>query len=240
MLQSRLQGSPYWDLVELRTNINEAIRLYQLGTLRWKQRFQAQSVLGQVFYDLTTLPGTLNAANQPCILIPLRISFNSNPLFFSTLDDMDNSGIESWQIQSTAEAGAPDVPQLWGLVGLNYAFLYPADSVGGNALQIDAAIQAPLFATDGSGDDAFLNLDSGEVSTLLDYAQHVSQFKRGSGRVQATMPKLKSFMKAISLQNSFFAASAIFKKNYADQKDRSTRPRLASDQSGVPATPRYR
>ena len=231
MLQSRLQNSPYWSLLELRENINEAIRLYQLGTLRWKQRYQVVTSPGQVFYPLDTL-SVVPAA--PPILLPLRISFNGAPLFFSTLSNMDNSGYANWQIQTTVTVGAPDVPQLWGLEGLNYMFLWPADSVGSNSLQIDAATMAPLFATDGSGDGAFLNLDSGEVSTLLDYSQHISQFKRGAGRIQATMPKLKAFMKALALQNSFFAASAIFKKAYALQQDREKRTAAGA------ATPRYR
>jgi len=230
MLQSRLQNSPYWSLVGLRENINEAIRLYQLGTLRWKQRYQASSVAGQVFYDLSALTV---APASPAMLLPLRISFNGTPLFFSTLCDLDNSGYQSWQIQTTATVGSPDFPQLWGLEGLNYLFLYPADAAGDGSLQIDAATMAPLFPTDGSGDGQFLNLDSGEVSTLLDYAQHVSMIKRGAGRVQATMAKLKAFMKAVALSNSFFAASAIFKKSYSDQKDRTTRPRLA-DMAGSP------
>jgi len=240
MLLSRLQNSPYWSAVELRENINEAIRIYQLGALRWKQRFIVQTIAGQCFYDTTTLPGTLDANDNPLILMPIRIAFNSEPLFFSTLDDMDSAGIGNWQIQTTAMVGAPDVPQLWGNVGLNLFFIYPADSAGGGSLQIDAATQAPIFATDGSGDGAFLNLDSGEVSTLLDYAQHISQIKRGGGKVQATMPKLKAFMRAVALQNSFFAASALFKKSYSDQHDRTTRPRLAGEQSGVPTAPRYR
>ena len=107
-----------------------------------------------------------------------------------------------------------------------------------NSLAIDAAVRAPQYALDGSEDAEFVDIDSAMISQLLDYAQHVCQQKRGNQMLFATMPKLKSFMRAISTTNSLFLASSIFKTDYALQSDRKNR--LAGDFSGRATPARYR
>jgi hypothetical protein len=239
LLQNRIQNTAFYGAVEIREIINEAIRLWQIGSLYWKARMVAATTAGLVFYDLTTLNGTLDANNKPRILMPLRVAFNTKPLDFCAINDMD-AGIPLWQIQTTATPGAPTTPQLWGTLGLNYLYIWPADAAGGNALQIDAAVRAPVFLTDGSQDANKIDIDSAAISQLLDYAQHVCNIKRGAAMLRATMPKLRSFMKAVATQNSLFAASSIYKSTYGEQSDRRTRPRLLGDLTGSPTPARYR
>ena len=239
LLLGRIQNSAFYGAVELRENINEAIKIFQIASCYWKARMVATTAAGRVFYDLTTLNGTLDGDGNPRILMPLRVAFNTAPLDFCAINDMD-AGIPHWQIQTTATAGAPSTPQLWGTVGLDYLYIWPTDAVGENALQIDSAVRAPVFATDGSEDANKIDLDSSAISQLLDYAQHVCQIKRGTQMVQVTVPKLRSFMRAVAAQNSLFTASSIFKKSYAEQSDRRTRPRLAGDLAGVPTAARFR
>lgn len=239
LLLGRLQNSAFYGAVELRENINEAIRVWQVGSLYWKARMVAATSAGRVFYDLTTLNGTLDSNNRPRILMPLRVAFNTKPLDFCAINDMD-AGIPKWQIHTTATPGAPSTPQLWGTEGLNYLYIWPADAVGQNALQIDAAVRAPVFLTNGSQDANKIDLDSAAISQLLDYAQHVCNIPRGAAMLRATMPKLRSFMRAIGMQNSLFAASSIFKASYSEQSNRRTRPRLLGDLTGRPTPARVR
>ena len=237
LLQNRLQNTGFWTGIEYRQNLDEALKLLQVTSLYWRSRFAATTIAGLVFYDLTSLPGTLDANGNPQILMPLRVAFNSNPLSFSSIGDIDN-GIVGWQQQTTASPGAPDEPQIWGTLGLGYMFLWPSDAVGNNSIQIDAAVRAPWYALDGSDDAKFVNIDSAMISSLLDYAQHVCQQKRQNQMLFSTNSKFKGFMRTISQQNSLFLASSIFKDNFALQQDRKNR--TAGDFSGKPVSPRYR
>lgn len=232
-----MQNSYFWSGIEYRSNLNEMFKVFQMGTLFWKSRFISPTITGLVFYDLTSLPGTLDANNNPLILMPLRVAFNGSPLDFCQLSDLDN-GIVKWQSQNTASPGAPKTPQIWGTNGLNYLYLWPADAAGNGALQIDAAVRAPQFATDGTDDAKTVNIESGMVGPMLDYCQHIAQIKRGTQQLQATMPKLKNFMRLIAATNSMFAASAIFKDTYALQAERKARS--AADFSGQASPARYR
>jgi len=237
LLQGRMQNSAFWSGVEYRQIINESLSLLQICTLYFKSRFVSQTVAGLVFYDLTSMPGTLDLNGNPLILMPLRVAFNGAPLDFSAISDTD-SAILGWQIQQTTTPGAPTTPQFWGTLGLGYLYLWPADAVGGNSLLIDAAVRAPAYATNGSDDGKYVNIDSGMVTGILDYCQHVCQQKRGTQQLQSTMAKLKAFMRLLGKQNSLFEASAIFKASYALQQDRKNR--TASDFSGKPTVARYR
>src|ERR1039458_4979007 len=85
LLQNRLQNVNFWSGAEYRTFLNEAFSLLQVITLTWKSRFVCTTIPGLVFYDLTSLAGTLDANGNPLILMPLRVAFNSVPLDFSTI-----------------------------------------------------------------------------------------------------------------------------------------------------------
>ena len=238
LFYNRVQNNLFWSSAEAHGFINEALRVLQVGSLYFRDRFDVTTVAGQVFYDLTSTPGTLDSNNNPLILMPIRGAFNGAPLDFSPVDSLDNSGISNWQCALTTTKGQPTTPQLWGTIGLGYLFTWPTDAVGNNALLIDAAVRAPQFATDGSQDTQTVNIDSSMVGPLLDYCQHIAQIKRGTAMVQSTMPKLKSFLRLVAQQNSMFAASSLFKATYADQTDR--KKRFAGDMSGKATPARYR
>jgi hypothetical protein len=237
LLQGRLRNAQFWTLVELRTNLNEAISILQCGTLNWKERFRYTTQAGQMFVDLTAIPDDHGVTGR--ILMPLRVTFNGTPLDFATLTDMDE-GVPYWQLQATGQKGVANRVQLWGNVGLSYMFIWPSDGQGGNGLGLDCAVRAPVFPTDGSGDKQFLNLDSSAVQALLGEAEFICAFKRGIGEVQRTMPKHVNFMRMIAETNAFFKASSVYKDQYAEQTDRKSRPRLVPDFTGSPTASRYR
>ena len=139
LLKNRLQNISFWTDIEYRTNLNEALSLLQISSLTWRARFAVTTIAGLVFYDLTSLPGTLDADGNPQILMPLRVAFNSNPLSFSSIGDTD-SAIIGWQAQTTTTADAPDEPQFWGTLGLNYLYIWPADAVGNNCFARNTSV----------------------------------------------------------------------------------------------------
>jgi hypothetical protein len=239
LLRGRLQNTRFWTDREIRGLLNEALKVFQVATLYWKTRLVLPTISGQVWYSLPDQPACQDAAGFLGFLMPIRVAYNSTPLEFCALTDLDN-GLQDWQIQLAGVKGAPKRPQMWGLCGLNYLFLWPADPVGNQALQIDAAAHAPSFRHNGADDGEFCDIESGAVSQLLDYAQHVAQLKRGAGVLQSTMPQLQSFMRAVTLTNSLFRASSAWASNYAEQSDRRTRPRRVGDLTGRPTPARYR
>jgi hypothetical protein len=237
LLRGRLRNSYFWTDSELTVNLNECFSIFQVGTLNWKERFRLTTEGGRMFYDITAVPDDAGVPGR--ILMPLRVTFNDVPLDFATIADMDE-GIPYWQTQATGQSGVASRVQLWGNVGLNFLFIWPSDGQGGNGLGLDCAVRAPQFATDGSQDNNFVNLDSSAIQSLLGEAEFICSFKRGIGEVRRTMPKHVNFMRLLAESNSLFRASNLYAEQYGQQTDRKANPRLASDFSGKPTPAKYR
>lgn len=235
LLRDRLQNVPFFADQELNDRINGGIRLFQLGTNTWKQRFVFTTVARRVFYDLTTQPELLDKNKTPLVLMPLRATFNGQPMNYAGMFDLDNSSMSDWQTE-TMTVTPTDVPGMWGMVGVNYFFIVPADLTGGGSIEIDAAIRAPVL----NGDTDFLNLDSSLVPRLLDYAQFVASWKRGAAIMGSLNPKLNQFWGAVTQANSMLRAQAVFKMFYGDQADRRRRPRTTKEMTGQPAAVGFR
>src|SRR5439155_18062302 len=170
-LRDRLVSPRFHSDSELNSHLNSAIRLFQLATATWRSRFQFFTVANRVFYDLSSAPAPLGPNGEPLILMPLRVSLNSQILDFCDSLSLD-SLVPSWQTDSSSPASG-DGPKWWGTMGCSWLYVSPADPDGSNSLVIDAAIRAPTLSSDAS----FLNLDASLVPTLLNYAEVLSSFK---------------------------------------------------------------
>ena len=233
MAFNRIQNSNFWADAEVDDAINEAIRIWQLRVGFWKQRFVITTTANRCIYDTGSIP-QLQTGGVTQVLMPLRIAFNSLPMDPTSIFDMDN-GFPNWQVETTATDGVPSRPSIWGPIGCNKFFIWPADADGNGSLQMDALVRAPVLTNDGD----YINIDASEITVFLDYVNHVLMFKRGGAPFQSTMPKLQSFMAAVGMRNAHLKAAGIFRAHYGEDSSRRQRPRrtpeypLAPESVGV-------
>lgn len=202
LLQNRLGNSLFWDQrLEIPIYINEALRIWNLMTGQWKDRFTYLTVANQIFYSVS--------AN---FLKVMRVTFNELPLDVTSLFSLDN-GRPGWQMDSST-------PESWFPVGLTQIGLHPADSAGANSLMVEGLIKAPVLTLDTD----YLDLGEWQVQALLDYAQHVACFKQGGDEFKMTQPLLQSFVKAAGIQNSKFQQSALYRRFMGIDMDEQQRP----------------
>lgn len=218
LVYTRLQSNiVFFSNVEITDTLNEAIRIFQLGTGYWRGRVQIATVAKRCVYSIPS-----------GALVVTRLSFNGVPLDPASVWDIDNC-YPGWQTQTTITASAPSQPSLWGpFGGINYFFLWPADAVGNNGLQADCILKAPVLVNQND----YINIDSSEIRGILDYCQHILSFKRGGQVFLATMPMLENFQRAMLQRNSMLKASDPFKRLLGSADIRTKRPRSVSDAGG--------
>jgi hypothetical protein len=226
LVRNRVQNRLFYSDAEITDILNESLRIMQAATGYWKERVVATTVANRVIYDTTAIKDSKGLS----ILMPLRMSFQLQPMDPTSVFDMDN-GMPGWQAQTTATPGMPTTPQLWGPKGLNLFFIWPADAVGNGGLQIDALVQAPALVNDAD----FLNLDTAAIPPILDYCQHVMSFKRGGAVFRSNAQKLTSFMRFLAQRNSHLRASAEFRAVMGEDSSPRRRPRTTED-AGIKTT----
>ena len=219
LVVNRIQNPNFWSTAEADDALNEAIRVWNLGVGFWKGRFVLTTTAKRCIYDIPSLV-QLESGGVTQVLMPLRVAYNSLPMDPTSIFDMDN-GYPGWQAQTTASAGVPSTPNTWGPIGCNKFFIWPADNAGNNGLQIDAIIRAPVLVNDAD----YINIDSSEIPSFLDYVNHVLMFKRGGQPFQSTMPKLANFLRSIGMRNAHLRAAGIFRGHMGDDSSRRQRPR---------------
>jgi hypothetical protein len=133
-----------------------------------------------------------------------------------------------WQVQTTATAGAPSTPQMCGPAGTNIFWIWPADAVGGNSLQLDCVVNAPQLVNPGD----FVNLDETEIVGLLDMAQHHLSMKRGGVFFQRTIPLFQNFLRLMADRNSYLMNISIFRAQTGADFARNFSPRRMQDRTG--------
>lgn len=226
LVYARVENSPFWSLNEVNWAINEGVKLYGLSTGRFKQRFVINTVAKRCIYTVATG----NSPNLPNVLAILRVAYNGTPLAWSSVDDID-AAFPGWQAQTTASAGVPNAPLMAGTFGgLNYFFIWPCDPTGGNSLQLDTIVSAPVLVN--SGD--FLNLDQSEAVAIIGFAVWRLCFKRGGIYLEESKPLLKQFLAMCAQRNGNLRALSIFRESIGDDRSRRTKPRRISDRTGVP------
>ena len=225
--QARLDNPAFWSAEEYTNSFNIALSLFQLATGRWRQRFVVTTVAGRVFYFIPNLT-QLQVGGICQVLQPIRMVFNGGPpLGWTSFTDLDLT-YPGWQIQTTATPGAPTTPRMGGMIGLNIAFIWPADAVGNNALQLDCLTNAPRLVNQTD----YINLDSTEIVEILNFSQHFLSMKRGGIFFQRTMPLFESFMRMLADRNSYLLNVSIFRQMVGADFARNYNPRRQSERSG--------
>lgn len=204
--------------LEIQEAINEALRVFQLGTGYWRSRASVPTVAKRCVYALPA--GAIT---------PLRLCYNTAPLDVASVFDIDNA-YPGWQSQTTLTAKAPNAPTLWGPFGApNLFFIWPADAAGSNTLQLDYIAVTPVLVNQTD----YVSIDSSMLQPIVDYCNHVLSFKRGGQVFLATMPMLQSFMRAMADRNSMLRASDAFKGLLGNDTLRTSRPRRAASKASA-------
>lgn len=189
--------------------LQEAFRVFNVLTGFWRDRVvMAATVAGQHFY---TVPATLSYI--------LRVEVNQRPLGSSSLWDLDY-GQPQWEGESAASG---EFPKVFAPAGTNQFALWPASFAGGESLVVEGVIPAPTLSTVG-----FVNLGKDELETILDYAEHIAQFKEGGQEFDASQELLKSFLQECGERNGMLMQSSKF-RGYMGLTDRKKRPMRLPD-----------
>lgn len=194
-------GTVFWRTAELNAYINETLRCWNMLTGYWRGKVNvtpAGTVANQVWYSL---PAPMTSG--------MRVTFNNVPLNVASLDQLDN-GRPQWEGETTTSGGdVPAVVDSWAPAGLTLIAIWPADAAGGNNLMCDGILTTPTVSADADP----IDIGEDDIDTLLDYAEHLCQFKEGGAEFAASVETLyKPFLQAAATRNAILMASAEFRK----------------------------
>lgn len=194
-------GSTFWRTDELNAYINECLRTWNMLTGYWRGKVNVTptgTVANQVWY---TLPAPMTSG--------MRVMFNGKQLNVASLDQLDN-GRPQWESETTTDGGdVPSVVDSWAPAGLTLIAIWPADAAGTNSLLCDGILTTPIPANDA----AFIDIGEEDMDTLLDYCEHLCQFKEGGQEFAASVETLyKPFLQSAATRNAMLMASAEFRK----------------------------
>jgi hypothetical protein len=95
------------------------------------------------------------------------------------------------------------MPSRLGIAGRNLICPAPIADAGPYAITLDVVRNAPIPAVDGD----YVQIGREEVEAIIDYAQHLAEFKQGSYELQASAEGWNGLVKMAALKNSRLAAS---------------------------------
>ncbi len=201
LLYQRLgNNTTFWRSQEIGLILKEAFRIFNCLTGYWRERVTMPlTVAGQVWY------------NTPAGLTYIyRMEINNIPMGSSSLWDLDY-GQPSWECDT-------GFPQVFAPMGTNLFALWPASENGGESMIVDGVIPAPDPTT-----GAFVNLGQEELTAILDYSEHLAQFKEGGQEFEASQLLLQKFLKYCGSRNAMLMQSAKF-RTMMGLTDESKRP----------------
>ena len=201
------ENTAFWRTDEATRILQESFRVFNCLTGFWRGRGTTiLSVTGQHFY---AVPSGLTYL--------LRVEVNHKPLASSSLYDLDYGQV-TWE-NDTCIAG--NLPEMFAPVGFNQFALWPATAEDGDSIVCEGVVPAPdLFAM---APGAFVNLGQDELEAILDYAQHIAQFKEGGQEFEASQVQLKEFLKEAGSRNAVLMQSSRF-RNWMGLTDQRKRP----------------
>ncbi len=188
---ARLENnSVFFQTAERYTIINEAIRTCNLLS----GFYQGSSTL-------LSVPNQLVYAIPAGILYPQRVTFNGTQLDPAPITRIGQD-YRTWATDTTARNGAV---ARWVPIGINYFCLHPADSQGGQTIEVTGVQEPPLLVAPGD----FMTLEDQYVSIIVEYCASRLPLKMG-GSSFATASKLyvagfqKGMKKLINIQGFRF------------------------------------
>ena len=196
----------FWRPDEVTRILQESFRVFNCLTGFWRGRVAGgNTAAGQHWYNV---PSGLT--------YPLRVLLNGVPLNPSSLYDLDY-GQPTWESDTCASG---QLPNAWAVGGVNLYAIWPASFEGGESLTIEGVVPAPVLTSSG-----FVNLGQDELETILDYAEHIAQFKEGGQEFNASQELLKEFLKDAGERNAVLLQSAKFRTwmGLSSQKKRPMR-----------------
>lgn len=197
-LQSRYEGTPFWEDEESRLALNEALRFYNLLTGRWRTRETLTTV---------TTPATLYQTSSS-MLYRMRLTFNGQPIESASREGL-NQIRRTWRSETTADGGdVPTRPVFWAPVSLRSFYLWPADAVGGNTLTVDGVAATPVMTEDGD----YVDLGDDTLTALTGYALHALSFKKGGNAFAQTIPLYRAFLAAAAEENGQIKTLSLYRR----------------------------
>ena len=196
----------FWRPDEVTRILQEAFRVFNVLTGFWRDRIDTGfTVAGQVYYP-----------TPPQLSYVLRVEVDEVPMASTSLYDLDY-GQPTWESEICTST---TTPQAFAPVGFNWFALWPASFAGTESLIVEGVVPAPVLTNVG-----FVNLGQDEIETILDYAQHIAQFKEGGQEFEASQEQLKEFLKEAGSRNAVLMKSSQFRKwmGLSDQKKRPMR-----------------
>jgi hypothetical protein len=210
-------NTTFWRTDEVTRILQESFRVFNCLTGFWRARVDmGLTVAGQHYYST---PAGLTYL--------LRVEVSEVPLGSTSLYDLDY-GQPTWESE-TATLG--QLPQAFAPVGFNLFALWPASFAGGESLIVEGVEPAPVLAAMAPG--AFVNLGQDELMMILNYAEHIAQFKEGGQEFEASQVQLKEFLKGTAGRNAVLMESSKFRK-WMGLTDQRKRPmRVANERVGA-------
>jgi hypothetical protein len=197
-------NTAFWRTTEVTAILQEAVRVFNVLTGYWRGSVSVgPTVASQHWYNV---PSGLSYIT--------RVECNQTPLNVSSLWDLDY-GQPTWE-SDVATSG--NQPNAWAPCGVNLFALWPASFAGGESLVAFGVTTAPVLTSVG-----FIDLGQSDIETILDYAEHIAQFKEGGQEFEASQLWLSEFLKESSARNAILQNSAKW-RNWLGLSDRKWRP----------------
>jgi hypothetical protein len=218
-VKDRWERAPFWTDDEARDGLNEGLRIWNLLTMLWKDRFSLTIPARDPFVPL---PAPLTR--------PARVEYAGLPLHQTSLFDLD-MGRPGWQGETCEELGKTS-PEVWAPAGVLMIAVWPPFAVVSPAsLTVDGCIHTPqlYLSTD------TVDLSQAQEHVLCGYAVHYAAFKQGGARFSATMSFLQEFYAGAADQSDRASTSAFFREIMGKDLDRAQRPTRKGQAQETPA-----
>ena len=197
--------------------LQEAFRVFNCMTGFWRQNIPMGQTVANVNYYAT----------PQGITYPLRVLINGTSLQSTNLYDLDY-GRPEWE-NEVCTFGT--LPQAFAAVGINYFAIWPSSFAGGESLAVEGVVPAPNLLNYGPAD--LVNLGQDELECILDYAEHIAQFKEGGQEFEASQELLKEFLKQAGNRNAVLMQSSKFRAWMGLSKEKARPMRIADERVGA-------
>ena len=201
------QNRSFWLQDEIDRYIRQSLRVFNVLCGFWRGKIDiGPAIAGQVWYDI------------PGLTYALRVEANHRPLGVSSLWDLDY-GRPTWESDQTSVNDAPSTIQSWAPAGVNLIAIWPASAAGGESLVVEGVVSAPQPV----GDTDYVDIGKEELNILLDYIQHIAQFKEGGQEFQVSQENMKTFLRGAAARNAMLMESSKFRM-WMGLSDEAKRP----------------